>query len=111
MACLYPPRSPTREAVCRSTANNQTRRLPKVHPEYSATASGRGSNPPPLICSTNPTAMSPKRLITSRLTEAGSLLPPVCSEAWAKGNAKVSPLFSSLRGLSTFFQIFFIKGF
>ncbi|GFW67412.1 hypothetical protein TNCV_3390831 [Trichonephila clavipes] len=35
--------------------------------------------------------MSPKRLITSRLTGAGSLLPPVYSEAWDKGNAKVSP--------------------
>ncbi|GFY10342.1 uncharacterized protein TNCV_2630191 [Trichonephila clavipes] len=33
---------------------------------------------------TSPTAMSPTRLITSRLTEAGSLLPPVYSEAWAK---------------------------
>ncbi|GFV07115.1 hypothetical protein TNCV_3601351 [Trichonephila clavipes] len=28
--------------------------------------------------------MSPKRLITIRLTEAGSLLPPVYNEAWAK---------------------------
>ncbi|GFT16741.1 hypothetical protein TNCV_1333551 [Trichonephila clavipes] len=28
---------------------------------------------------------------TSRLTGAGSLLPPVYSEAWAKGNAEVSP--------------------
>ncbi|GFU95340.1 dimer_Tnp_hAT domain-containing protein [Trichonephila clavipes] len=32
-------------------------------------------NPPPLTCSTNPTAMFPKRLI--RLTGEGSLLPPV----------------------------------
>ncbi|GFV72986.1 hypothetical protein TNCV_1734541 [Trichonephila clavipes] len=37
--------------------------------------------------------------ITSRLTGAGSLLPPVYSEAWAKENAKVIPRtpFSSLR--------------
>ncbi|GFW66600.1 hypothetical protein TNCV_3841391 [Trichonephila clavipes] len=34
--------------------------------------------------------MSPKGLITSRLTGVGSLLPPVYSEAWFKGNAKVS---------------------
>ncbi|GFS61456.1 uncharacterized protein TNCV_4311861 [Trichonephila clavipes] len=32
--------------------------------------------------------MSPKRLITSRLTGVGSFLPPVFSEAWAKGNGK-----------------------
>ncbi|GFS62983.1 hypothetical protein TNIN_492201 [Trichonephila inaurata madagascariensis] len=40
LACLHPPRSPTREAVCRSSGKNQTRHLPGVHPEYSATASG-----------------------------------------------------------------------
>ncbi|GFX60667.1 uncharacterized protein TNCV_4917171 [Trichonephila clavipes] len=39
-----PPRSPTREAVCRSPGTNQARRLPGVHPEYSTTAPGRGSN-------------------------------------------------------------------
>ncbi|GFS72028.1 hypothetical protein TNCV_2676801 [Trichonephila clavipes] len=46
---------------------------------------------------------TPKRLITSRLTGAGSLLSPVYSEAWAKGNAKVCipriP-FSSLRDVA-----------
>ncbi|GFW62974.1 uncharacterized protein TNCV_4453221 [Trichonephila clavipes] len=35
--------------------------------------------------------MPPKRLITSRLTGVGLLLPPLYSKAWAKGNAKVSP--------------------
>ncbi|GFX31929.1 hypothetical protein TNCV_3408441 [Trichonephila clavipes] len=35
--------------------------------------------------------MSPKRLITSRLTGSGSLLLPVYNKAWAKGNANVSP--------------------
>ncbi|GFW90025.1 putative transposase-like protein [Trichonephila clavipes] len=44
LACLHPPRSPTREAVCRSSGKNQAQRLPGVHPEYNATASGRGSN-------------------------------------------------------------------
>ncbi|GFT91087.1 hypothetical protein TNCV_2008901 [Trichonephila clavipes] len=44
LACLHPPRSPTRKAVCRSSGNNQARRLPGLHPEYSTTASGRGSN-------------------------------------------------------------------
>ncbi|GFU65056.1 hypothetical protein TNCV_4130621 [Trichonephila clavipes] len=44
LACLHPPRSPTREAVCRSSGNYQTWRLPGVHQEYNATASGRGSN-------------------------------------------------------------------
>ncbi|GFV91608.1 hypothetical protein TNCV_4761731 [Trichonephila clavipes] len=42
-------------------ATNKARRLPGVHPEYNATVSGRGSiwvNPPPLICSTNPIAVS-----------------------------------------------------
>ncbi|GFV66585.1 hypothetical protein TNCV_3894761 [Trichonephila clavipes] len=34
--------------------------------------------------------MSPKRLITSRLTGVDSLLPPVYSEAWAKESAKIS---------------------
>ncbi|GFU45840.1 hypothetical protein TNCV_29301 [Trichonephila clavipes] len=33
---------------------------------------------------------TPKRGTTSRLTGAGSLLPPVFSEAWAKENAEVS---------------------
>ncbi|GFX62070.1 hypothetical protein TNCV_2227961 [Trichonephila clavipes] len=42
--CLHPPRSPTREAECRSSGKYQARRLPGVHPEYSTTASGRGSN-------------------------------------------------------------------
>ncbi|GFU76179.1 hypothetical protein TNCV_1233301 [Trichonephila clavipes] len=32
------------EAVCRSSGKNQARRLSGVHPEYSATASVRGSN-------------------------------------------------------------------
>ncbi|GFX65959.1 hypothetical protein TNCV_13801 [Trichonephila clavipes] len=55
--------------------------------------------PTPLTCSISPTAMSPKRLITSRLTGAGSLLSPVYNEAWAKGNEKGIPRasFSSLR--------------
>ncbi|GFT51119.1 hypothetical protein TNCV_4817201 [Trichonephila clavipes] len=38
---------------------------------------------------------TPKRGTTSRLTLAGSLLPPVYSEAWAKGNPRTP--FSSLR--------------
>ncbi|GFV88623.1 hypothetical protein TNCV_1244331 [Trichonephila clavipes] len=38
----------------------------------------------------NVSSGTPKRGITSRLTGAGSLLPPVYSEAWAKGNAEVS---------------------
>ncbi|GFW55891.1 hypothetical protein TNCV_4390341 [Trichonephila clavipes] len=44
---------------------------------------------------TNPTAVSLRGHrrdgTTSQLTGAGSLLPPVYSEAWAKGNAEVSP--------------------
>ncbi|GFT04356.1 hypothetical protein TNCV_1929011 [Trichonephila clavipes] len=44
-------------------------------------------------CGTNPTVFwgTPERCTTSQLTGAGSLLPPVYSEAWAKGNAEVSP--------------------
>ncbi|GFX64718.1 hypothetical protein TNCV_4681931 [Trichonephila clavipes] len=34
---------------------------------------------------------TPKRGTNSRLTGAGSLLPPLYSEAWAKGNAEVAP--------------------
>ncbi|GFX19432.1 retrovirus-related Pol polyprotein from transposon 412 [Trichonephila clavipes] len=44
LECLHPPRSPTREAVCRSSGKYQARRLPEVHSEYSTTESGRGSN-------------------------------------------------------------------
>ncbi|GFX21701.1 hypothetical protein TNCV_1200811 [Trichonephila clavipes] len=44
LACLHPPWSPTWEAVCRSTDNSQARRLPGVHSEHSATASGRRCN-------------------------------------------------------------------
>ncbi|GFW34596.1 hypothetical protein TNCV_952241 [Trichonephila clavipes] len=44
LACLHPPQSPTREAVCRSSDKYQARRLPGVHPEHSTTASVRGSN-------------------------------------------------------------------
>ncbi|GFT84382.1 hypothetical protein TNCV_1610141 [Trichonephila clavipes] len=58
---------------------NQARRLPGVHPECSDTASGWGSN--------------------GRLTGAGSLLPPVYSEAWAKGIPRTP--FSSLRDANT----------
>ncbi|GFU67235.1 hypothetical protein TNCV_729031 [Trichonephila clavipes] len=43
LVCLHPPRSSTREVVCRSSGQFQTRCLPGVHPEYSTTASGRGS--------------------------------------------------------------------
>ncbi|GFV56725.1 hypothetical protein TNCV_4689501 [Trichonephila clavipes] len=38
------------------------------------------------ICSTEP-VLETAELITSRLTGAGSLLPPVYGEAWAKGHA------------------------
>ncbi|GFT03142.1 hypothetical protein TNCV_3610281 [Trichonephila clavipes] len=55
--------------------------------------------PDTLICSTNLSSSvsseTPKRGTTSRLTGAGSLLPPVYSEAWAKGNPRTP--FSSLR--------------
>ncbi|GFW77544.1 hypothetical protein TNCV_2499361 [Trichonephila clavipes] len=44
LAYLHPPRSPTREAVFRSSGKKQARRLPGVHLEYNATASGRGTN-------------------------------------------------------------------
>ncbi|GFV16691.1 hypothetical protein TNCV_4418781 [Trichonephila clavipes] len=45
LACLHPPpRSPTGEAVCRSSGKYQAWRLPVVHPEYSAAALGRGCN-------------------------------------------------------------------
>ncbi|GFT30925.1 hypothetical protein TNCV_1683031 [Trichonephila clavipes] len=79
LECLHPPRSPTREAVCRSSSKYQARRLPEIHPDYSTTASG---------CSVS--SGTPKRGTTSRLTGAGSLLPPLYSEAWAKGNADLS---------------------
>ncbi|GFX26229.1 hypothetical protein TNCV_948291 [Trichonephila clavipes] len=45
-------------------------------------------NPIHLICSTSSKAMSPKRLIISKLTVEGSLLPPVYTEAWTKKNTK-----------------------
>ncbi|GFW62088.1 hypothetical protein TNCV_1685191 [Trichonephila clavipes] len=48
LACLLPARSPTKEAVCRESGKHQAWRLPGVHPEYSPTASGRGSNGPVL---------------------------------------------------------------
>ncbi|GFT26885.1 hypothetical protein TNCV_3710401 [Trichonephila clavipes] len=50
LACLHPPpRSPTREEECRTTDNCQARRLPEVHPEYSAIASMiQRVNPPSL---------------------------------------------------------------
>ncbi|GFS65364.1 hypothetical protein TNCV_2451751 [Trichonephila clavipes] len=62
---------------------NQARRLLGVHPEYSDTASGSVSSE------------TPKRGTTSRFTGAGSLLPPVYSEVWAKGIPRTP--FSSLR--------------
>ncbi|GFV95337.1 hypothetical protein TNCV_4587121 [Trichonephila clavipes] len=83
LVCLHPPRSPTRKAVCRSSGKYQARRLPGLHPEYNATASD------------NVSSRTSKRGITSRLTGAGSLLPPVYSEAWAKGISRTP--FSSLR--------------
>ncbi|GFS50348.1 hypothetical protein TNCV_1638451 [Trichonephila clavipes] len=43
----------------------------------------------PVICSVS--SGTPKRDTTNRLTGAGSLLPPVYSEEWAKGNTEVSP--------------------
>ncbi|GFU10521.1 hypothetical protein TNCV_2273491 [Trichonephila clavipes] len=141
LACLHPPRSPTRGGSVPVIWQNQARRLPEVHPEYNATASGRGSNGKPDTpsaaltlqqclfetpksgttsrltgagslpasrlqrsvgqrhpnCNTNPKAtvfgipkepiLESAELITSRLTGAGSLLPPVYGEAWAKGHA------------------------
>ncbi|GFV31737.1 hypothetical protein TNCV_2442081 [Trichonephila clavipes] len=78
LACLPPPRSSTRVAVCRSSSQTQARCLLGIHPEYSATTSGSVSSG------------TPKRGTASRLTGTGSLLPPVYSEALAKGNAEVS---------------------
>ncbi|GFV80724.1 hypothetical protein TNCV_4618861 [Trichonephila clavipes] len=77
------------------------RRLPGVHPEYSAAASGRGSNG--YTGHSLSAALTQQQCLfgdteegtTSRLTGAGSLLPPVYSEAWAKGIPRTP--FSSLR--------------
>ncbi|GFX99830.1 hypothetical protein TNCV_258691 [Trichonephila clavipes] len=43
LASFHSPQSPKKEAVCRSSGKKQARRLPGVHPEYSAKAPGRGS--------------------------------------------------------------------
>ncbi|GFY17265.1 hypothetical protein TNCV_1090391 [Trichonephila clavipes] len=48
-----------------------------------------------LECRRSVSSGTPKRGTTSRLTGAGSLLPPVYSEAWAKGIPRTP--FSSLR--------------
>ncbi|GFT64108.1 hypothetical protein TNCV_5139741 [Trichonephila clavipes] len=60
-------------------------------------------------CNTNPKAtvfgipkepvLESAELITSRLTGAGSLLPPVYGEAWAKGHATGTPDSTFPRGL------------
>ncbi|GFT51000.1 hypothetical protein TNCV_2585961 [Trichonephila clavipes] len=81
---------------------NQARRLPEVHPE-SIVLQHQGEDPtgkpdtPYLQHYTysNVSSRTPKTGITSRLTGAGSLLPPVYSEAWAKGIPRTP--FSSLR--------------
>ncbi|GFX67276.1 hypothetical protein TNCV_775331 [Trichonephila clavipes] len=63
---------------------------------------GSASSPrAPPNCNTNPKAtvfgipkepvLETAELITSRLTGAGSLLPPVYGEAWAKGHATGTP--------------------
>ncbi|GFW17980.1 hypothetical protein TNCV_2280841 [Trichonephila clavipes] len=76
----------------RQCGKNHARRLPGVHPEYSTSATDK---PATLYQRHQPYSNvspgTPKRGINSRLTGAGSLLPPVYSEEWAKGNAKVSP--------------------
>ncbi|GFX33501.1 hypothetical protein TNCV_1006621 [Trichonephila clavipes] len=78
LECLHPPRSPTREAVCRSSGKYQARRLLRVHLEYSDTASG-----------TNPTAMSlrgHRREVSPADWQAHSYLPST-----AKRRPKIFP--------------------
>ncbi|GFV95089.1 hypothetical protein TNCV_3708841 [Trichonephila clavipes] len=40
---MHPPITDSNK-VCRSSVKNQAQRLPGVHPDHTATASGRGSN-------------------------------------------------------------------
>ncbi|GFT97649.1 hypothetical protein TNCV_4463641 [Trichonephila clavipes] len=48
-----PTRSPTWEAQCAGhLAKNQARRLPEVHPEYNATASGKEDPTVPIAVAT-----------------------------------------------------------
>ncbi|GFX10908.1 hypothetical protein TNCV_3196691 [Trichonephila clavipes] len=81
----------------------EVRRRKEVVLGYSST--GSGCDPPvhqgTPNCNTNPKAtvfgipkepvLETAELITSRLTGAGSLLPPVYGEAWAKGHATGTP--------------------
>ncbi|GFV94605.1 hypothetical protein TNCV_3826721 [Trichonephila clavipes] len=85
--------SPTREAVCRSSGKTRhgayleyTQNIVLQHQGENPT--GKPDTPTP---HTSVSSGTPKRGTTSRLTGAGSLLSPVYSEAWAKGNAEVSP--------------------
>ncbi|GFW79610.1 hypothetical protein TNCV_1428701 [Trichonephila clavipes] len=91
LACLHPPRSPTREAVCRSSGKNQARRLPGVHPEYNATASGRRSNG--LTRHPLSAALTLQQCLFGNTKERYHQpidRSPVHSEAWAKENTEVS---------------------
>ncbi|GFT13453.1 hypothetical protein TNCV_3200721 [Trichonephila clavipes] len=102
---LHPPWSPTRgEAARRSSDLRQARHLPQrwalsivvqVRDVIRQFTQGTPN------CNTNPKAtvfgipkepvLESAELITSRLTGAGSLLPPVYGEAWAKGARKQEP--------------------
>ncbi|GFT03182.1 hypothetical protein TNCV_3610471 [Trichonephila clavipes] len=92
------------EAARRSSDMRQARHSPqRWYWEYSST--GSGCDPPvhqgTPNCNTNPKAtvfgiskepvLESAELITSRLTGAGSLLPPIYGEAWAKGHATGTP--------------------
>ncbi|GFW53354.1 hypothetical protein TNCV_4075751 [Trichonephila clavipes] len=71
------------EPLALKTAQRIRNAQEKLHPGVPprTTASIKGGSVP-VICSVS--SGTPKRGTTSRLTGAGSLLPPVYSEAWAK---------------------------
>ncbi|GFV06954.1 hypothetical protein TNCV_2917141 [Trichonephila clavipes] len=64
LACLHPPRSPTREAVCRSSGKTRHGAYLKYTQNIMLQHQGEDptGKPTPLICSTNPTAVSLRRL-------------------------------------------------
>ncbi|GFW75937.1 hypothetical protein TNCV_3247021, partial [Trichonephila clavipes] len=90
LACLHPPWSPTREAVCRSSG--KTRHGAYLKHTQNIMLQHQGEDPtwsrpthPLSAALTLQQCLSgdSKRGTTSRLT-GGSLLPPVYSEAWGQ---------------------------
>ncbi|GFS90855.1 DDE_Tnp_1_7 domain-containing protein [Trichonephila clavipes] len=96
LECLHPPRVQQGRQCAGHLANTRHGAYLKYTQNIVLQNQGEDptGKPTSLICSTNPTAVSlrgHRRGYHQPIDRSGLTPPPVYSEAWAKGNAEVSP--------------------